>query len=80
MKYKTFGILLLNDLTGAKIAAIAQRCLNGGEQINIEILQEWLQGKGKKPVSWQTLVDVLKDTGLSELAMDIETSLSQIIA
>jgi len=79
-KYRTFGILLLDDQTGAKITAIEQKHLNDAEQINIDILQEWLQGNGKKPVTWQTLVGVLNDTGLSELAMDIETSLSQIIA
>ena len=70
----------MNDQTGAKITAIEQKRLNDAEQINIDILKEWLQGKGKKPVTWQTLVDVLKDTGLSKLAMDIEASLSQIIA
>ena len=70
----------LHDQKGAKITAIAQKCLNDGDQINVEILKEWLQGKGKKPVTWQTLVDVLIDTGLSELAKDIEASLSQVIA
>ena len=70
----------MNDQTGAKITAIEQKRLNNAEQINIDILKEWLQGKGMKPVTWQTLVDVLKDIGLSELAKDIEASLSQIIA
>ena len=79
-KYQTFGILLLNDKTGAKVTAIARKHSNDGEQINIEVLQEWLQGKGTKPVTWQTLIEVLKDAGLSELAKDIEVSLSQIIA
>ena len=43
------------------------------EQINTEILQKWLTGSGKKPVSWATLVEVLRDIELSALAGDIET-------
>jgi len=72
--YTTFGILLLNDQKGTRITAIAQRHTNNADQINIEVLQEWLQGKGKKPVNWHTLIEVLKDTGLSELAKDISAA------
>ena len=43
------------------------------EQINTEILQEWLSGRGKQPVTWTTLVEVLHDIELSTLAGDIET-------
>ena len=73
-KYTTFGILLLNDQTGARITAIAREHTNDAEQINIVVLQEWLQGKGKKPVTWHTLIEVLKDAGLSELAKDISAT------
>ena len=76
--YTTFGILLLDDQTGARITAIAQKHANNGEHINMEILQEWLQGRGKGPVTWQTLIEILKDTGLSELAKVIKANLSQI--
>jgi len=79
-KYETFGVLLLNDQTGTKITAIEHKRSNNAELINIDILKEWLQGNGKKPVTWQTLVDVLKDIGLFVLAKDIEASLSHIIA
>ena len=73
-KHKKFGILLLNNRTGARITAIAQKHTDDAEQINIEVLQEWLQGKGKKPVTWHTLIEVVKDTGLSELAKDISAT------
>jgi len=36
-KYTTFGILLLNDQTGARITAIAQKHTNNAEHINIEV-------------------------------------------
>ena len=42
------------------------------EEINTEILQEWLAEKGKKPVNWATLVEVLHDIELSALADEIE--------
>ena len=44
------------------------------EQINIAILQEWLTGRGKQPVTWATLVEVLRDIGLSTLALVIEAA------
>ena len=35
---------------------------------NIQILWQWLNGKGKKPVTFRTLIDVLHDIDLTELA------------
>jgi len=71
-QYTNFGIQLLEDETGAKIAAITDKHKGNAELINIEILQEWVSGRGKKPVSWRTLIEVLGDTGLSVLADDVE--------
>ena len=42
------------------------------ERINREILQEWTKGRGKQPVSWETLIEVLNDVELSILASEIE--------
>ena len=42
------------------------------EQINTEILREWVTGRGKKPVNWETLTTVLRDTELGALASEIE--------
>ena len=42
------------------------------EQINMEILQEWLAGRGKQPVTWATLVEILRDIELTALANEIE--------
>ena len=36
------------------------------------ILQEWATGKGKKPATWQTLTEVLRDIELCVLASEIE--------
>ena len=43
------------------------------EDVILRILQEWLEGKGL-PVTWNTLIETLRNTGLSELADDIHTA------
>ena len=70
--YMPFGILLLEDHSGAVVDAIGLKHSNNVQMINLEILREWLAGKGKQPVSWQTLTDVIHTIGLSILASDIE--------
>ena len=72
--YLRFGILLLNDKSGAEVKAIVTQKREDAEQINIEILRLWIGGKGK-PLSWDTLIDVLKAIGLNTLASDIQDSL-----
>ena len=73
-KYVQFGTFLLDDETGSRVKIMAHKHLNDAEQINIEILQEWLtqSGRGKQPVTWATLVEVLHDIELSTLAGEIE--------
>jgi len=71
-KYPQFGILLLEDANGTKVRNMEHKHRGDAEQINTEILQEWIRGKGRLPVSWATLTEVLRDVELSELASDIE--------
>ena len=71
-KYVQFGTFLLNDRNGSKVKIIARKNHYDAEQINTEIFQEWLDGRGKKPVTWTTLVEVLRDIELSILAGDIK--------
>ena len=71
-KYIQFGAFLLDDRTGSQIKIMAHKYLNDAEQINTEILQEWLTGRGKQPVNWATLVEVLRDIEISALAGEIE--------
>ena len=42
------------------------------EQTTMEILEEWIAGRGKQPVTWNTLTEVLHDIELSTLAKEIE--------
>ena len=72
-KYFQFGVLLLNDATGAEVNSIATNYRDDAEQINPQILRLWIGGKGR-PLSWYTLIDVLTKIGLNTLAGDIRNS------
>ena len=71
-KYHDFGILLLDDSDGTRVKNMECKHREDAERINKEILQEWAAGRGKKPVSWETLTEVLHDIELSTLADEIE--------
>ena len=65
--YSILGPLLLNDDNGVVISAITNQHHHNAVAINQEILTQWLQGQGKQPVTWSTLLGVLDDVGLSVL-------------
>lgn len=66
-----FGKLLLDDRNGSRTKQIAKEKSDDAEQINTVILKEWLSGSGKQPVTWATLIEVLRDIKLPVLACDI---------
>ena len=47
-KYIKFGNFLLGDRTGSRVKFIAHKHWNDAEEINTEVLQEWLTGRGKQ--------------------------------
>ena len=72
--YITFGVLLLNDKTGSRVMALKKECQRVAEDVILRILQEWLEGKGL-PVTWETLIQTLRNTKLSASADQIQASL-----
>ena len=72
VKYRDFGLFLLEDHNGARIRALAHKHMNDANEINTEIIEEWVAGKGKHPVTWKTLTEVLCDIELGMLAEEIE--------
>ena len=66
-QYEPFGLLLLNDGDGCIIEAMEHDCNEKCERIVRKTLSEWLRGKGK-PVTWNVLIDTLRDCELSTLA------------
>ena len=71
-KYSDYGIFLLADDTGSRVDAIKSKHQLDYNSIIEEITREWLEGSGVKPVTWRTLVQVLKQIRLVTLAQEIE--------
>lgn len=71
--YYDFGVLLLQDGIGAHVRALEHELYRNGEEINKRILEEWLSDdvSGKKPVTWNTLIEVINNIGKGELAAKI---------
>ena len=70
--YYYFGLHLLDDPNGTRVNNIERKHREDPERINTEILREWATGRGKKPVTWETLTEVLRDIELGALASEIE--------
>ena len=73
--YELFGTFLLQDNDGNKVKTIERSERGDSLRITVEILRQWLQGNGKLPVSWQTLVQCLQNSNLHVISDSIETSL-----
>ena len=74
VNYSTFGIFLLNDDNGTLVDALKFQHLLIAENITRDILQRWLAGGGRQPVSWATLIGVLRQSSLNTLADQIEAA------
>ena len=72
-----FGTYLLRDNEGNKMANIAVNHQGKPENMAMEILREWLAGKGVE-VSWESLVSTLKKSGLSGVADEVQMMLEQL--
>ena len=75
VKCHNLGIRLLKDNTGALTSNIEAQYRPDRTRISEAILQRWLEGTGRKPQSWATLVTVLKEIDLAVLAKEIEDNL-----
>ena len=70
-KYDKFGVLLLKDDAGDKVAIIKHNCGMDAERITSEILRRWLRGDGVD-VTWEKLISTLKMCDFALLADQIE--------
>ncbi len=73
--YHYFGILLLEDHIGARLKAVVHEFGRDAKAVNREILFQWLDGRGRQPVSLKTLIEVLNDIDLQALTNGIESAL-----
>ena len=76
--YHNIGTELLNDIHGTIIPTIEKEKLGNIQEIVREIFIKWRKGMGRQPVTWQTLVDVLREVRLHNLADDIVSVLEAL--
>ena len=72
--YDQFGMQILQDDNGDAVEEIKDD-ENGARKIKRAIMKRWLKGKGKEPVSWRTLVEVLESVKLRELVKELQSAL-----
>ena len=73
--YYQLGRQLLEDSNGVRIKGIEKSNPDNPLAITVEILRQWLQGKGRTPVTWRTFVDCLRESRLNTPADYIEAAL-----
>ena len=59
-KYEEFGIILLKDEDGKKMAVIENDFRGKAEKITLQILKKWMEGDGMS-VTWESLVIALRN-------------------
>ena len=72
-----FGTLLLQDEYGSKMENITENCRGNPEKITMQVLREWLAGKGVE-VSWEGLISTLRKSKLQLMADQVQTALDQL--
>ena len=75
-KINAFGTFLLQDDMGNKMTIIRKRFQGDPEDMAMEVLREWLAGKGVE-VSWDSLIATLRDCELPLMADQIKMALDQ---
>ena len=75
--YYHFGRCILDDKDGDLIEAIVLFKHYHPESIVSHTLHLWLQGKGRRPETWDTLLKCLREILLHRLADDIEIALGR---
>ena len=76
-KLETFGTFLLDDETGDKMAIMREKFMRDPEKIAIEVLRDWLAGKGVE-VSWESLIATLRKSKVLLMAEQIQMALDQL--
>ena len=76
--YRNFGTLLLNDDTGSLVDIAEKSCHYQLDDIVTSILRKWLQ-EGPTPVTWDNLIQVLRDCNLQTLAKCVEQTHREVI-
>lgn len=72
-KWEELTVYLELDKDGGRVLAIRRDFIQHGVEICcLQALHHWLNGEGKQPVTWATLLSCLKDMDCSAVASQIE--------
>ena len=75
-RYKIFGVELLNDGSGNYVEGIIDELHGSFVDINTRIIIEWINGRqNAKSYTWLSLIETLKDIGLTTIAIEVEETL-----
>ena len=77
-RYRNFGTLLLNDDTGGLVDIAEKSCHYQPDDIVTSILRKWLQ-EGPTAVTWDNLIQVLRDCNLQTLTKCVEQTHREVI-
>ena len=76
VNYPKLGMFLLQDHDLSKVSSLELTWQRASLPICRDIMKDWVQGKGKLPVTYATLLHCLRDADLHSLAKDIEDVLT----
>jgi len=76
--WKNLGVYFDLDEMGCILDCIARDHQYSLTRCFLQMMNKWLQGCGRQPVTWATLIEVLKEANYIRLAIDVkEAVLSQ---
>lgn len=78
-QYQAFGTILLKDATGNLVESFEHKYNRDCYYINRAILKHWINNGGLLPVTWPTLIEVLENIEMKELARLIKCRTSPVI-
>ena len=70
--WSRFGIHFDFDETGQTLKCIAKEHPFNPIDCCTQMMREWLEGRGRQPATWATLIDLLKDAEMNDLAQQVE--------
>ena len=71
--WKNFGIYFDFDEAGRTLNCIAKDYHYHSIDCCTQMMTEWLEGSGRQPATWATLIDLLKDAEMNDLAQQLVT-------
>ena len=71
-KWKAFGIHFDFDEQGHTLDRIDNNHPNDATAGCTAMMKKWLEGEGRQPATWATLIELLKDAKYNDLAHQLE--------